>query len=47
MTKTNQVENIMLFIDKSICENFVQNNRKSRISDFGIFFLEAKHMKYL
>lgn len=45
MTKTNQVEN-MLFIDKSICENFVQNNRKSRISDFGIFF-GAKRMKYL
>lgn len=27
----------MLFVDKSIFENFVQNNRKSRISEFGIF----------
>lgn len=25
-------------MDKSINENFAQNNRKSRISDFGIFF---------
>lgn len=33
-------------MDKSINENFAQNNRKSRISDFGIF-LGAKRMKYL
>lgn len=37
MSKTNQFEN-MLCMDKSISENFAQNNRKSRISDFGIFF---------
>lgn len=29
-------------MDISICENFVQNNRKSRISDFGFFFFWSK-----
>lgn len=37
MTKSNQFEN-MLCMDKTICDNCIQNNRKSRISDFGIFF---------
>lgn len=37
MTKTNQFENA-LGMDISICDNCIQNNRKSRISNFGIFF---------
>lgn len=24
-------------MDKTVCDNCIQNNRKSRISDFGIF----------